>query len=131
MNYIIERINFYTGFNRKAFETLSLASRLNNELGLDGDDANDLLADIFANFGIKSGDYDHYRYFKPEGTDIFVFFRARDRRANAAITLGMLYEAAQLKIWDCGLLEKTNFSETPIYQSTDQIPIGGFHINSR
>lgn len=131
INYLVERINFYAGFSSKAFETLSLATDLNDELGLDGDDANDLMAEFFGHFGVLSGDYDHYRYFKPEGTDIFVLFRPKDRRGRTAITLGMLYEAAQIKEWDCSTLEKLSFSGLPIYERTEQIPVKGFHIKMR
>ncbi len=130
-DYLVERIYFYVGFSRKAFETLSLATRVSWELGLDGDDASDFMEDFFEHFGVESGDYDHYRYFKPEGTDIFVFFRSKDRRAKTAMTLGMLYNAAQTKAWDCETLEKINFSTLPIYNRTEEIPIEGFSINTR
>lgn len=131
VDYLVERIYFYVGFSRKAFETLSLATRVSWELGLDGDDASDFMEDFFEHFGVESGDYDHYRYFKPEGTDIFVFFRSKDRRAKTAMTLGMLYNAAQTKAWNFETLEKTNFSTLPIYNRTEEIPIEGFSINTR
>ncbi|PIO94553.1 hypothetical protein CBI55_09725 [Pseudomonas syringae] len=131
VDYLVERIYFYVGFGRKAFETLSLATRVSWDLGLDGDDANDFMQDFFENFGVAPGDYDHYRYFKPEGTDIFVFFRSKDRRAKTAMTLGMLYNAAQSKAWSCETLEKINFSTLPIYNRTEEIPIEGFSIKTR
>ncbi|WP_024668091.1 DUF1493 family protein [Pseudomonas syringae] len=131
INYLIERINFYVGFGRKAFETLSLATRVSWDLGLDGEDASDFMEGFFEHFGVDPGDYDHYRYFKPEGTDIFVFFRSKDRRAKTVMTLGMLYDAAKMKAWNCEILEKANFSTLPIYNKTEEIPITGFSINTR
>lgn len=131
LDYLVKRINFYVGFGRKAFETLSLATRVSWDLGLDGDDASDFMEDFFEHFGVDSGDYDHYRYFKPEGTDIFVLFRSKDRRAKTVMTLGMLYDAAQTKAWICETLENINSSTLPIYSRTEEIPIEGFSINTR
>ncbi|RMV73597.1 DUF1493 family protein [Pseudomonas coronafaciens] len=131
VDYLVERIYFYVGFGRKAFETLSLATRVSWDLGLDGDDASDFMEDFFEHFGVDPGDYDHYRYFKPEGTDIFVLFRSKDRRAKRIITLGMLYNAAQTKTWNCETLENINFSTSPIYNRTEEIPLEGFSIRKR
>lgn len=131
LDYLIKRIYFYVGFSRKAFETLSLATCISRDLGLDGDDASDFMGDFFDHFNVVQGDYDHYRYFKPEGTDIFVFFRPKNRRAKTAIKLGMLYSAAQLKIWNCENLENSTFSTLPIYNRTEEIPIAGFSISTR
>lgn len=128
INYLVESINSYVGFGRKAFETLNLATRVSWDLGLDGDDASDFMVSFLDHFSVAPGDYDHYRYFKPEGTDIFVFFRSKDRRAKTAMTLGMLYSAAQMKAWDFSTLEKTTFSTLPIYNRTEDIPIDGFNI---
>ncbi|MCI3947106.1 hypothetical protein BW686_01930 [Pseudomonas syringae] len=131
LNYLIERIYFYVGFSKKAFETLSLATRVSWDLGLDGDDASDFMEDFFEHFGVDPGDYDRYRYFKPEGTDIFVLFRSKDRRAKTAMTLGMLYEAAQMKVWNCETLENIDFSLLPIYNRSEEIPVEGFSIRTR
>ncbi len=131
INYLIERINFYVGFGRRAFETLSLETRVSWDLGLDGDDASDFMQDFLDHFGVEPGDYDHYRYFKPEGTDIFVFFRSKDRRAKTVMTLGMLYEAAKMKVWNCNSLEGRSFSALPLYNKTEEIPIDGFSIKKR
>lgn len=131
LDYLVERIYFYVGFSRKAFETLCLATRVSEDLGLDGDDASDFMEEFFEQFGAALGDYDHYRYFKPEGTDIFVFLRSKDRRAKTVMTLGMLYNAAQVKAWNCEALEKINFSSLPVYNRTEEIPIEGFSINTR
>ncbi|WP_162496643.1 DUF1493 family protein [Pseudomonas syringae] len=131
LNYLIERIYFYVGFGKKAFETLSLATRVSWDLGLDGDDASDFMENFFEHFGVTPGDYDHYRYFKPEGTDIFVFFRSKDRRAKTVMTLGMLYNTAQTKAWHCETLEQKSFSTLPIYNKTEEIPINGFSIRTR
>ncbi|MEQ4311558.1 DUF1493 family protein [Pseudomonas syringae] len=131
VDYLVERIYFYVGFGRKAFETLSLATRVSWDLGLDGDDASDFMENFFEHFGVDPGDYDHYRYFKPEGTDIFVLFRSKDRRAKRIMTLGMLYNAAQTKTWNCETLENINFSTSPIYNRTEEIPLEGFSIRTR
>ncbi len=131
VDYLVNRIYFYVGFGRKAFETLSLATRISWDLGLDGDDASDFMVDFFQHFGVDVGDYDHYRYFKPEGTDIFVFFRAKNRRAKTVMTLGMLYNAALTKAWSCEILENINFSALPIYNRTEEIPIEGFSISTK
>lgn len=131
LDYLVKKVHFYVGFSRKAFETLSLTSRVSWDLGLDGDDASSFIRDLFEHFDVAQGDYDHYRYFKPEGTDIFVFFRSKNRRANTVMTLGMLHDAAQIKIWNCDTLEKSKFSTLPIYNRTEEIPIEGFSINTR
>ncbi|MBC3954895.1 DUF1493 family protein [Pseudomonas sp. DOAB1067] len=131
LNYLVEKIFFFAGFGRNAFETLNLATQLSDDLGLDGEDANDLMADFFEHFNVAPGDYDHYRYFKPEGTDVFVFFRPRERRAGTPMTLGMLCEAARMKAWDCQLLEAMRFSSAPVYSRTEDIPVEGFKIRTR
>lgn len=69
--------------------------------------------------------------FKPEGTDIFMLFRAKDRRAKTPLTLGILYEATRMKVWNCQTLEEMTFSSMPTYGRTEDIPVKIFEIKTR
>lgn len=86
---------------------------------------------LLCHFNVGQGDYDHCRYFKPEGTDIFMLFRAKDRRAKTPLTLGILYEATRMKVWNCQTLEEMTFSSMPTYGRTEDIPVKIFEIKTR
>lgn len=118
------------GFGRKAFEKFSLVTDVQNELDVDGNDAYDLMGDLFERFSIDQGDYDHFRYFLPELFDIYNMFRSKSRRGDTFICIGMLHDAAKAKVWNSKLLESKTWSSTPLYTQSDQIPIKGFYIKS-
>lgn len=89
------------------------------------------MEDFFDHFNVGPGDYDHCRYFKPEGTDIFMLFRAKARRAKTPLTLGILYKATRMKVWNCQTLEEMTFSSMPTYGRTEDIPVKIFEIKTR
>jgi len=93
VNSIVVCIQEAVGFGRKAFESLSLMTDVARDLGIDGDDANDLMVEFFRRFSIDLNDYDPYRYFVGEGYDVFAFRRAKERRGNIPLRVGMLYLA--------------------------------------
>lgn len=128
---IVVCIQDAVGFGRKAFESFSLMTDVARDLGVDGDDANDLMVEFFRRFSIELNDYDPYRYFVGEGYNIFAFRRTKDRRGNIPLRVGMLYLAIQKKRWDTCAFEKIGFSDVPLYKRTEDIPIDGYTINSR
>jgi hypothetical protein len=72
---------------------------INHDLDCDGDDAAELMAVLAERFPINFIDYDAYRYFNPEGYDLFKWRRSKDRRANIPLTLGMLHHAIKHRRW--------------------------------
>ena len=88
-----------------AVDKLTLNTSINHDLGCDGDDAAELMADLADRFPIDFVDYDAYRYFHPEGYDLMRWRRAKDRRGNVPLTLAMMYEAIQLLRWNTTEIE--------------------------
>ncbi len=131
MNDIVRHIQEIFEFSKDAFEHLSLSTDINRELGIEGDDANEVMPEFFERFSINIDDYDPYRYFVPEGYDLFAFRRGQDRRGRIPITLGMLYLAAQSKFWNTKELESMKYSSDPLYNNTSEIPLVGYKITKR
>ncbi|QVK32106.1 DUF1493 family protein [Pseudomonas syringae] len=131
MDSIVVCINDTAGFGRKAFESFSLATDVARAMGVDGDDANDLMVEFFERFSIDLNDYDPYRYFLEEGFNFFSFRRAKDRRGNIPLRVGMLYSALKARRWDTQAFEQATFSAAPLYERTEDIPISGYKIKSR
>ncbi|KPX02193.1 DUF1493 family protein, partial [Pseudomonas syringae pv. coryli] len=94
-------------------------------------DANDLMVEFFERFSIDLNDYDPYRYFLEEGFNFFSFRRAKDRRGNIPLRVGMLYSALKARRWDTQAFEQATFSDAPLYERTEDIPIDGYKIKSR
>lgn len=86
-------------------EKLHLNTSINHDLGCDGDDAAELMAELAETFSIEFVDYDAYRYFKPEGYDLMKWRRAKARRGEIPLTLAMLHHAIKHRRWDTKLLE--------------------------
>ncbi|MFR0672776.1 DUF1493 family protein [Enterobacterales bacterium AW_CKDN230030176-1A_HGKHYDSX7] len=128
---IVVCIQDTVGFGRKAFESFSLMTDVARDLGIDGDDANELMVEFFRRFSVELDDYDPYRYFVGEGYNIFSFRRAKDRRGNIPLRVGMLYLAIKKKHWDTCALEEAEFSDVPLYRRTEDLPICGYKINGR
>lgn len=128
INWIVCEIDNLNGFDKRAFDTFSLATDVQDELSVDGEDAFDLMDRLFERFSIQQGDYDHFRYFLPELFDIYNLFRSKHRRGDTFICIGMLHDAAKAKVWDSKLLEAKTWSSAPLYTHNDQIPIKGFNI---
>lgn len=130
LSRLVKCIHDTVGFGRRAFNKLSLATDVARDLGIDGDDATDLMAEFSARFGTDMNGYDAYRYFVPEGYGLFSFRRDKSRRGNIPLRLGMLYAAAKSGTWDAQMLESTQFSTDPLYRRTEDIPVEGYRIRS-
>jgi len=101
------------GLNNK--KPLLRSTRLYEDLGQAGDDANEFMGNFFKNFSVKSGDFDFHRYFLMEGEGLlfrFLFFFNKNERLprkKYPVTLGMLEYAVIEKYWDSERLESHNF----------------------
>ncbi|MFM0069017.1 DUF1493 family protein [Paraburkholderia aspalathi] len=90
---------------------LSPATRLYEDLGQTGDDANEFMGRFFEEFGITPGDFDFHRYFLMEGEGpLYSMFRRWILRkshglARTPVTLRMLQQAMLDKRWDALKLE--------------------------
>ena len=86
-------------------KTISLMTSINFDLDCDGADARNLMEAMEEQFGIDLIDYDAYRYFHPEGYDVFLKRRAKGRGDKLPLTIGMLYQAIKARHWDTRTLE--------------------------
>jgi hypothetical protein len=77
-------------------KTISLSTSINFDLGCNGADAQHLIETLEEHFAIDFVDYDSYRYFHPEGYDVFL---------KEPLTIGMLYRAIKAQCWDTRELE--------------------------
>lgn len=68
-------------------------------------DAPHLMEALEEQFGIDFGDYDAYRYFQPEGFDVFLKRKSKGRGDKIALTIGMLYQAVKAQRFDTWTLE--------------------------
>ncbi|WP_024905768.1 DUF1493 family protein [Robbsia andropogonis] len=88
---------------------LTRDTRLWEDLGLTGDDANDFVGCFFERFQIDPGDFDFHRYFLMEGEGgLYSLFqrwvlRKPHTLEREPIKLAMLYGAAINKKWDSQL----------------------------
>ncbi|NTX31341.1 DUF1493 family protein [Burkholderia pyrrocinia] len=89
---------------------LSADTRLWEDLGQTGDEANDFMGRFFERFAVDTGDFDFHRYFLMEGEGLFysVFRRWVLRKPHdfkrEPITLAMLHRAAVERKWDAAQL---------------------------
>ncbi|WP_179402440.1 DUF1493 family protein [Burkholderia guangdongensis] len=87
-------------------------TRLREDLGQTGDEANDLMGHFFERFEVDPGDFDFHRYFLMEGEGLLysLFQRWVMRKPHTfqrePITLAMLYQAARTKRWDSRAMPK-------------------------
>lgn len=86
-------------------KTISLTTSINFDLGCNGADAQHLIEALEEEFGIDFVDYDSYRYFQPEGYDVFLKRKAKGRGDKEPLTIGMLYRAIKAQRWDTRELE--------------------------
>jgi acyl carrier protein len=86
-------------------KAVSLATSINFDLGCDGADARNLMETLEEQFDIDFVDYDAYRYFHPEGYDVFLKRRAKGRGDKVSLTVAMLYRAIKDRRWDTQALE--------------------------
>ncbi len=87
---------------------LTRQTTLNYELGVDGDDADEVMGAFFERFQIAPGDYDWARYFGEEGFNPFSVLVAilRKKPKPVPLTLGMLEMAAKNRAWVTVQLEQ-------------------------
>lgn len=88
---------------------LSLATTLLGDLGIDGDDAGDLLKAYASEFNVDLSDFDFFRHFGPEGLGCnfpivwaHALFRTgtpEQRVGLTAISIGDLVQAARRGRW--------------------------------
>jgi broad specificity phosphatase PhoE len=81
-------------------KTIHLDTAINLDLGCDGADARHLMEAFEERFAVYLIDYDAYRYFQPEGFDVFQKRRAKGRGKKVPLTIGMLYKAIKTRRWD-------------------------------
>ncbi|MHC8409001.1 DUF1493 family protein [Pseudomonas sp. Hz4] len=86
-------------------KSISLTTSINFDLGCDGADARHLMEALEEHFAIDFIDYDAYRYFQPEGFDVFLKRRAKAHGDKVPLTIGMLYNAIKVQRWDTQALE--------------------------
>jgi acyl carrier protein len=60
---------------RVAPENISMSTSVNLDLGVDGDDGVDFIRSFGGRFGVDVSDFPYSRYFGPEASDPFGFFR--------------------------------------------------------
>lgn len=86
---------------------LTRQTTLNYDLGVDGDDADEVMSTFFERFQIEPGDYHWARYFGEEGFNPFSVLLAllRKKPKPVPLTLGMLESAAKNRIWITAQLE--------------------------
>lgn len=91
---------------------LTRDTRLWEDLGLTGDDANDFMGCFFERFQIDPGDFDFHRYFLMEGEGgLYSLFQRLVLRKpyslqREPVTLGMLHRATVGGKWNSSVLSK-------------------------
>jgi hypothetical protein len=86
-------------------KTISLSTSINFDLGCNGADAQHLIEALENHFAIDFVDFDSYRYFQPDGYDVFLKRKAKGRGDKVPLTIGMLYRAIKTQRWDTQALE--------------------------
>jgi hypothetical protein len=86
-------------------KSISLTTSINFDLGCDGADAQHLMEMLEEQFAIDFVDYDAYRYFQPEGFDVFLKRRVKGRGDKVPLTIGMLYQAIKSQRWETKEIE--------------------------
>lgn len=89
---------------------IRLTTAINLDLGCDGADAEHFMLALEQLFDIDFIDYDAYRYFQPEGFDVFLKRRAKGRGDKRPLTIGMLYQAIKTRRWETQVLEETGYT---------------------
>jgi hypothetical protein len=100
---LLERLLAYlrTEVPRPLPADLNAATDLRKDLRMAEEDAEDLLAKLFPNFGIDPGDFDFTRYFPSEGLWPF----GRSKPGPVPLTVGMLAKAAVAGVWRTAAIE--------------------------
>ncbi|WP_342767010.1 DUF1493 family protein [Trinickia dinghuensis] len=93
-------------------KTISAKSTVEDDLGQQGEEADEFMQHFFELFGIDRGDYDFRRYFLMEGEGILYHLTMKLLRRphtfkREAITLGMLHSALINGKWDAEALARS------------------------
>jgi hypothetical protein len=86
-------------------QDLTADTSINIDLGCNGADAQHLIETLEDHFAIDVVDYDSYRYYQPDGYDVFLKRKAKGRGDKVPLTIGMLYRAIKAQRWDTDELE--------------------------
>ena len=84
-----------------ALQRIRASSDLRNDA-----DAQHLIETLEEHFTIDFVDFDNYRYFQPDGYDVFLKRKAKGRGEKVPLTIGMLYRAIKAQRWDTQELEE-------------------------
>jgi hypothetical protein len=103
MHLLIQLLHEELGLPER--KTISLTTSINFDLGCYGADAQHLIETLEDQFAIDFVDYDSYRYFQPEGYDVFLKRKAKGRGEKEPLTIDMLYRAIKAQRWDTRELE--------------------------
>ena len=87
-------------------KAISLNTSINFDLGCNGADAQHLIETLEDRFAIHFEDFDSYRYFQPDGSDVNLKRKAKGRGEKVPLTIGMLYRAIKAQRWDTQELEE-------------------------
>lgn len=85
--------------------TINLDTSINHDLSGNSNEARQLMAAIMQDFGMRKGDYKHYRYFKHPGLDAHLRYVEKSNAGKIPLTIAMLYQAIKAKRWDTQALE--------------------------
>ncbi|MBV6826728.1 DUF1493 family protein [Pseudomonas sp. PD9R] len=103
MRQLLQLLHEELGFPER--KTISLNTSINFDLNCNGADAQHLIESLEDQFAIDFVDYDSYRYFQPEGYDVFLKRKAKGRGDKEPLTIAMLYRAIKARRWDTRELE--------------------------
>lgn len=103
LHLLIQLLHEELGFPER--KTITLNTSINFDLNCNGADAQHLIEALEEHFAIDFVDYDSYRYFQPEGYDVFLKRKAKGRGDKEPLTIGMLYRAIKAQRWDTRELE--------------------------
>ncbi|WP_028218230.1 DUF1493 family protein [Paraburkholderia oxyphila] len=90
----------------RASKPVTASDRLEDDLDLTGDDADEFMGKFFERFPVKPGDYEFSRYFSEEGFNLLAilampFSRKQQKKYDKQpLTVGMLERAINLGVWD-------------------------------
>jgi hypothetical protein len=92
-----------------ARQVITPATRLEDDLDVTGDDADQFMERFFDHFHVDTGDYNFNRYFLTEGSGLTLLLaifskKRREKLERVPLTLGMLANAARLGQWESSRL---------------------------
>lgn len=93
-------------------KSITQGSTVEDDLGQQGDDADEFMQHFFEVFGVDRGDYDFHRYFLMEGEGILYHLLMKLRGKphtfkRETLTVGMLYNAMVSGKWSAEALSQS------------------------